>query len=292
MKILITGATGNVGIDTIDSLFSIKNNHEIIAGVRNIEKSKKILSKYNELSYRNFDFENKNTFEKALENIDIIFVLRPPNIANVNKYFLTLFDMMQKKQVSKIIFLSIQGVENQKNIPHYKIEKAILNYKFDYVFLRPSYFMQNLTTTLLKEIKEEKKIFIPSGKLKFNWVDTKDIELVGAKIIQDFENYKNNAYEITGSEFEDFNYVADLLTRTLGFKIKYESPNLLKFFIQKKKYGIKPMMIFVMIMLHYLPRFGKNENNFSDTVRKITDKEPTKLLEYIKREQEKIIDKV
>lgn len=241
------------------------------------------------MNFRTFDFENPETFDAALENIDVVFILRPPDIADVKKYFIPLFDIMRAKKVNKVVFLSVQGVENQKFIPHYKIEKAILDYKFDYIFLRPSYFMQNLTTTFLKGIKEQKKIFIPSGNLKFNWVDTKDIGSVGAKIMLDFDNYKNQEYEITGKDFEDFNYVCELLTEILNLEIKYESPNIFKFYSQKKKSGNKSMMIFVMLMLHYLPRLKKNKIRLTDTVEKIADKEPITLREFIQREKESFL---
>lgn len=263
MKILITGATGNIGAEIIESLFSVNTGDEIIAGVRNIEKSKKMLAGFKTLSYRTFDFEAATTFEAALEKIDVLFLLRPPVIADVKKYFFPLFDAMQRKQVNKIVFLSVQGAGEQKYIPHYKIEQAISDYQFDYVFLRPGYFMQNLTTTLLKEIKEQQKIVVPSGKLKFNWVDVKDVGRVGATIINRFEKHKNRAYDITGSDFENFGYVADLLTEILGFSIKYESPDIFSFFMQKRKTGTKPMMILVMLLLHYLPRFGKNKKQLT-----------------------------
>ena len=39
-KILITGATGNVGMEVIKSLDNLHHNFEIYAGVFNVEKDK------------------------------------------------------------------------------------------------------------------------------------------------------------------------------------------------------------------------------------------------------------
>lgn len=105
-----------------------------------------------------------------MQNIDIVFLLRPPQLADVPKYFAPFIRKMKEKDISKIVLLSVQGAENQKIIPHHKIEKLILEEGLEFVFLRPGYFMQNLTTTLLYEIKSENKIYIPSGSLKFNWM--------------------------------------------------------------------------------------------------------------------------
>lgn len=42
-KILITGATGNVGHEVIKCLFELKTGNKIVAGVRNIQRAKKQL---------------------------------------------------------------------------------------------------------------------------------------------------------------------------------------------------------------------------------------------------------
>jgi uncharacterized protein YbjT (DUF2867 family) len=147
--------------------------------------------------------------------------------------------------------------------------------------------MQNLTTTLLHEIKTESKIFIPSGNLKFNWIDTRDIGLVGAYILNDFSKFKNQTFEITGSEFEGFEKVACILSEILEKKISYESPGLCKFFRSKQKTGISNSMIFVMIMLHFAPRFGKNLPRLTKTFEEITGKKPGSIIEFVKREMEK-----
>jgi uncharacterized protein YbjT (DUF2867 family) len=137
---------------------------------------------------------------------------------------------------------------------------------------------------LLHEIKTMNKIFIPSGKLKFNWVDARDIGLVAAHVLTDFDRFSMQALEVTGTEFTGFKEVAGLLTQKLNREIKYESPNLMKFFRAKRKLGISKAMIFVMIMLHYLPRFGKNLPRLTNVVEDITGKKPGTLAKFVERE--------
>lgn len=284
MNILITGATGNVGKEIIGSLNKIETNHSLIAAVSNIPRGESKLSEFKNLTFRGLDFSNTSTFETALNEIDIVFLLRPPQLADIPKYFEPFFEVLKRKGITKIVFLSVQGVESQSKIPHYKMEKAILHHGFEYVFLRPSYFMQNLTSTLLYEIKNENQIFIPAGNLKMNWVDVMDIGRVGAHILNDFNKFKNTEIEITGSEFVGFKEVAEMLSKEVGRQITYTSPNLIKFFIHKRRQRIKPAMIFVMIMLHYLPRFSENENKLVNTIISITGKEPGRLRDFIHRE--------
>lgn len=288
-NILITGATGNIGLETIKGLYEINTSHRIYAGVRDIDKAKEALKDFPKLSFCQLDFSDPSTFSSALEGMDLVFLLRPPQLADVKKDFEPFTDAMLNCGITKIVFLSVQGVEKQKSIPHHKIEALLSEKKFAYIFLRPSYFMQNLSSSLLPEIRSDAKIFVPSGRLKFTWVDTVDIGLVAAHILSDFESYKNMAYEITGSEQEGFEEVAKMLSAATGKEIRYESPNLLKFYRVKRRLGIPKMMIFVMIMLHYLPRFAKKENNLATTVRDITGREPGTLAAYFAREKENFL---
>ncbi len=59
----------------------------------------------------------------------------------------------------------------------------------------------------------------------------------------------------------------------------------MRFFREKRKLGINKMMIFVMIMLHYLPRFSKKKNETTDTVHAITGRAPGTFENFIQREK-------
>mgnify|MGYP001810211080 CR=1 len=283
-RILITGATGNVGFEVIRFLEKSDSQNIIIAGVRNIESAKNVFKDLHKIDFVNFDFEQPDTFDSALQNIDTVFLLRPPHISDTERYFRPLIQKIKEHKVSEIIFLSVQGAEKSKVIPHNKIEKLILDYNLNYIFLRPSYFMQNLTTTLLNDIKTKKQIILPSGNAKFNWIDIRDIAEVSSILLNGFSAYKNMAIELTGSENINFNRVANLLSSSTQEPIRFTNVSPLEFYRIKKKEGIAKGMIIVMIMLHFLPKFQK-EPQISDYYEKITAKSPTSLGEFIEREK-------
>jgi uncharacterized protein YbjT (DUF2867 family) len=268
-NILITGATGNVGMALIKALVELNNAFEIYAGIRDLEKDKLALSGF-QLKTTHFDFNDINTFKPALEHCDILFLLRPPQISEVTKIFKPLIETAIQCTVKHIVFISVQGVEKSKIIPHHKIEKLIVDSKINYTFLRPAYFMQNFTTTLRKDLLLNKRIFLPAGKAKFTIVDIADIGKVAAKIISDTDNYVNKSYELTNHEKLSFSEMAKKLSKGLKTNIKYDSPNLFKFFIVKRKDKMPGTLILVMIMLHYLPRFQR-EPETTDWVNKITN---------------------
>ena len=283
-RILITGATGNIGMETIRFLYEKDTTNQVIAGVRDIDKAKKIFSKFPQLEFVTFDFEHVDTFENALENIDTIFLLRPPQISDIPTYFQPLIEKIKQKSIQQIVFLSVQGAEISKLIPHNKIEKLIQDSGIDHIFLRPAYFMQNLTTTLLKDIQFKRQIILPAGKAKFNWIDVVNIGETAAILLNDFVNHKNQSIELTGYENETFATVANLINEVVTDKIEYKNVNPFKFYRIKKNDGIPTGMIIVMIMLHLLPRFQKDPR-ISNSYEMLTGNKPSTLREFIYREK-------
>lgn len=286
-NILITGATGNIGIEVIRFLNSIGTSYTIIAGVRNLDKARKVLQKYPNLEYVPFDFEDPETFDTALKGIDRIFLLRPPHISDVDKYFKPLISAIKKNNIREIVFLSVQGAEKSKVIPHNKIERLIQEAGISYIFLRPSYFMQNLTTTLMEDIQSKREIILPAGKARFNWIDIENIAEAAAILLIHFDKNKDQALEITGLENENFETVTSLINHTVERPIKYRNVSPFTFYRIKKREGMITGMIMVMIMLHFLPRFQK-EPKISDGYERLTGKRPTFLKAFIEREKAKL----
>ncbi len=285
-RILITGATGNIGYEVIRFLYKLETRNKIIAGVRSMDRAKTELSIFKDLAFVPFDLENPETFKTALKDVDTIFLLRPPQISDVNRYFLPLINAIQEAKIKEAIFLSVQGAEKSRIIPHNKIEKLILRSGVDYVFLRPGYFMQNLITTLYPDIKNKRKIILPAGKAKFNWVDVKNIGGMAAIILERFELYKNQIFEITGSENLNFSEVVHKINEITGEGLVFESPNPYAFYRSKRIEGMNKGLVLVMIMLHFLPRFQK-EPWISPDYEKLTGNKPTTLDEFIERERSK-----
>ncbi|QLE00433.1 NmrA family NAD(P)-binding protein [Galbibacter sp. BG1] len=289
-RVLVTGATGNIGSEVVFYLSELNLKLDLTLGVRHLDSAKEKFYHIPTLQYRNFDFAEPNTFRSALEGVEILFLLRPPQIADVDTYFKPLLEAAKLNGIHKIVFLSVQGAEKSKMIPHYKIEKLILKLGFEYIFIRPSYFMQNLTTTLLPEIKAKRQITLPAGNAKFTWVDVKNIGETIALAIKNFDDYKNKALEITGTEHKNFYEVTELMSTIVGEQITYRSINPISFYIVKRKEGLSREFTLVMLLLHFLPRFQKTPN-LSNEYQNLTGKEPTSLEEFIKREQQIFIGK-
>ena len=276
-KLLVTGASGQVGGALLEQMKDDQPQLEIIAALRDVKELSDWPHK------RAFDFTEPGTFATALKGIDILFLLRPPQISDVKKYFAPLLAEAQNRGLKTIVFLSVQGAESSSVIPHRKIEKLLEEGDFQYIFLRPGYFMQNLTSTLLKEIKEERRITLPAGKAKFNWVDVEDVARVARQCILSFDHFRNQALTLTGPKNLNFYSVAKLLSAEIGEQVEYRPVNPLRFYFMKRKQGLNSGFALVMIILHFLPRL-QNEPEITDTIFKVTKSEPVTLKNFLDRE--------
>jgi uncharacterized protein YbjT (DUF2867 family) len=284
-RIFVTGATGNVGKEVILHLLTSTNKHKIIAGVRKLPGNQLNVDVDARVQFQHFDFEDLKTFKPALAKCNILFLLRPPQISDVNKFLKPLIEIAKECKVKHIVFLSVQGVQNSPMIPHHKIEKIIIKSGIPYTFLRPAYFMQNFTTTLRKDLVEKKIIFPPAGEAKFTIIDTADIGLVSAVVLTNPHKHINKSYELTNAEKLSFREMAAKISSVVRTKITYLSPNPLSFFIQKRREKVPRMFILVMIMLHYFPRFSKVPRT-TEFVYLLTGKQPITFDEFLEENKQ------
>lgn len=163
----------------------------------------------------------------------------------------------ERAAVKQIVFLSVQGADQMSFIPHAKIEKLIRRSGIGYTFIRPSYFMQNLTTTLKDDIVRDRRLFLPAGKALFLWVDVSDIGRAIAVVLMNWDQHQNRAYTITGNELLTFGQVSSLLSERIGYEIRFESPNPIRFYLTKRREGVALGLVLVTLLLHFLPQFQK-----------------------------------
>eukprot|EP00529_Nitzschia_sp_RCC80_P025769 CAMPEP_0113457220 /NCGR_PEP_ID=MMETSP0014_2-20120614/9294_1 /TAXON_ID=2857 /ORGANISM="Nitzschia sp." /LENGTH=352 /DNA_ID=CAMNT_0000348705 /DNA_START=3795 /DNA_END=4853 /DNA_ORIENTATION=+ /assembly_acc=CAM_ASM_000159 len=329
-RLLITGATGNVGREVILALIEQQQKQQqqqqqpsssspstssssspppppveevdIVAAVRNVDMARSKFPDFSphRLSFCRFDFEDSTTFLEAFQGVDAIFLVRPPPISDVDRVFRPLLEAARDAGISKIVFLSVQGAERSSKIPHNRIERLIVEeIKFpSAVMVRPSYFMQNLTTTFLTDLQGG-KLVLPSGNALFNWIDVRDIGKVVSVLLllrhdgdgDDDDDGAHKVLEITGSENKSFPQAIDILNRVCGTSVEYRSINPVRFFFYvRRKKRLSNEFAFVITLLHSLPRWQKNPPAISSSYQELTGGEsPTTLEAFFQRERELIL---
>lgn len=273
MNILVTGFTGKVGYEVAQKLRT--KNVSFVCAVRNVEKAK---AKFGDsYEYVSLDFADPSTFDEALEGVDRIFLMYPPG-GNVK--FESFLEKAKNKNIKHIAYLSLKDVQFMPFIHHYKMEKLIKRSGIPYTFVRAGYFMQNLNDFLCKEIKERKRIFVPAGKGKTSFVDTRDLAEISALSLIDLEKHTNRIYVITGNEALDFFDVAKVMTDVLGVKVEYTNPSVKEFKEFMNKSGEDEGFVSVVVGVH-MPTKLRLAKGITHDYEKVTGYKPTTIRKYV-----------
>ncbi|MFW5709632.1 MAG: SDR family oxidoreductase [Chloroflexota bacterium] len=267
-RILVTGAPGNVGTEVVKGL--IKKGAPLRIGAYSVEGARQTFG--DEVEIVHFDFLKPETFRQTFAGVDRLFLVRPPALSNVERDIAPAIWAAVGAGVKHIVFLSIQGVENNKVVPHYKIEQLVLQTGVSHTFLRASFFMQNLSTTHRSEIRDTNEIAVPVGKAKTSFIDARDIAAVAVRALTE-SGHENQRYTLTGSEALDYHEVAGKLSQVLNRPIRYTNPSVVKFLISQLRNGNRIGYALVVTALYTITRFG-NAAKVTDEVHHILDREP------------------
>jgi nucleoside-diphosphate-sugar epimerase len=210
--------------------------------------------------------------------------MRPPLISKIRRDMYPFMAYMKERGIEHVVFLSVQGVENNSIIPHHKVEQAILELAIPSTFIRPSFFMQNMSTTHLHEIRDESRIFVPAGDGATNFIDVRDIgEAITNAILDDA--HKNKAYTVTGETSYSYYEVADHLTRILEKPVTYEPARALAFLRYQLRQGRELGHAMVMYVLYSVTRLGKG-GVATHTFEELVGRKPRSLDEFIRDNRE------
>lgn len=274
-KILVTGAPGNVGTEIVKGLRAAGASFRV--GAWEVHVARKVLG--DDIEIVPFDFLKPETYEQAFSGIERLFLVRPPALANVKRDIAPALYAARSVGIRHIVFLSLQGVERNRIVPHHKIEQLILEMGVSYTFLRASFFMQNLSTTHCAEIRDRDQIALPMGKAKTSFIDVRDIAAVAVRALTE-AGFENQAYTLTGSEALDYYQVSEILSRSLKRPIRYTDPNIIEFVRQQLAHRRPLGMALVMAGLYTITRLG-NANQVTDNVQRVLGRAPIPFEQFV-----------
>lgn len=247
--VLVTGATGTVG-DAVTQ-FLLERGASVLGAVRNADDAARLRE---DVEARHFDFSmSPAELDQALDGCDRLFLMRPPVIADVQKYLFPVIDAAQRRGNLHIVFLSMQGVRQNRNTPHYAVEQYLRSTGAPYTSLRPNFFMQNLLTTHAAEIRDDDDVFVPAGRSFTAFIDARDIGRVAAAVLTE-PGHTGRAYTLSGEQSLTYGNVAAILSDVLGRSIHYRRPSETKYLARLRKQGKPEDYIAVQKMIYRIVR--------------------------------------
>lgn len=274
--VFVTGATGTVGSAVVDHL--LERGQEVIAGLRDIAESSRVPDA---ATTRAFSFEaSRAELDDVLDGADRLFLMRPPAIANVQETLFPVIGAALRRGIRQIAFLSLQGVQMNRRTPHHAVEAYLRETRSPFTFLRPNFFMQNLSTTYAGPIRERGEIFVPAGRSRTAFIDARDVGSAAAATLSE-PGHIGRAYTLSGTQSLTYRRVAEIMTDVLGRPIRYERPSEDAYLAQLAKDGAPQDYIDVQKMIHKVVRL--NISAFPNrSVQKLTGRPATTLEQFVR----------
>ncbi|MEP7379877.1 MAG: NmrA family NAD(P)-binding protein [Chloroflexota bacterium] len=268
-RILVTGAPGNMGTPLVARLLELGMRVRVAAW--DVDAARQAFG--DRVEVVRFDFADPSTFG-AFDGVARMFLLRPPQIADVKHVIGPALDAARDHGVKHVVFLSIQGAERNRLVPHRKIEDHLRASGLEWTFIRAAYFMQNLSTTHALDIRSRDQIYIPAGRgSRTAHVDVRDVAAVAALALVE-DGHAGRAYTPTGPAALTYDECATILTEILGRSIRYADPTPWHYWRRMRRQGMATAMIVVTLGIYTAARFGLAAGLTGD-VERITGRQPT-----------------
>ncbi|MCE6992011.1 SDR family oxidoreductase [Dyadobacter sp. CY323] len=218
-KILITGATGTIGMELVKYLSAKEIPFK--AMVRSLEKASE-LTAISGAEVVLGDFNDTNSLENALNGIERVFLLTNSS-EQAEEQQLRFVDAALKSGVTHIVKLSQWASEAHSPVRflryHAVVEQKIRESGMKFTFLRPNLFMQGLLG--FKDlIKYQGQFFGAIGDAKISLIDTRDIAAAAGESLID-RKHENKTYNLTGPEALSHYEMADKLSLATGKNILF-----------------------------------------------------------------------
>jgi NAD(P)H dehydrogenase (quinone) len=231
-KILITGATGQVGAGVIPHL-TANPDVEVIAAARTPEKAKHF-----GLPVVRLDLDKPETMAAFLEGVDRALLVTgyTVDMMRQSKDFL---NAAKRAGVKHIVHLGACG-DNDTRIAHYGWHQFIERYVewcgFSFTHLRPEIFMQNLLGYGGESFVQKGAIRHYVGKARLSWVDIEDVSEVAAASLLNPGEHKDQTYRM-GYEAATYDEIAKIFTQVIGQSFSYEPRSPAEFYRNVIKAG-------------------------------------------------------
>jgi uncharacterized protein YbjT (DUF2867 family) len=269
-KILVTGATGNVGSLVVHELREC--GVPVRAFVRDAEKAEGMLGEDVELAIG--DFGEPGSIQAALDGVDGVF-LACSNQPQQVEYEDHVIDAAEEAGVRRIVKLSALGAEIGSPVAfwdwHARIEHQLRASGVPFVILRPTFGMANLLASA-EAVEYTGKLFAPAGDAGISMIHPQDVAAVASVALVE-DGHEGKTYTLTGPEAITYGQVAGYLWEALGREIEYLNVPDEAALHSMVEQGLPEFVAGQIVTVFEILRGGAQDRT-TDTVRSLTGRDP------------------
>ena len=283
-KILVTGATGELGKAVVRALLTRTEAENVIALVRTPEKADEL--KTLGVETREGDYDNFDSLVKAFTGIDKLYFVSGNDLEARIQQHETVVKAAKEADVKHVVYSSFARKNETDSSPialvakgHFVAEEALKASGLTYTILKHNLYMEVLPLFFGEQVLEN-GIYLPAGEGKTGFVSRLDMAETGAAVLTT-EGHENKEYEITAAKAYSMQEIADLLSEISGKAVAYTSPSPEEFTETLKGFGL-PEPIIGMTLGFALAIAQNDLDQTSDIVEKLSGKTTTSMKDFLK----------
>lgn len=279
--ILVTGATGGLGHETIDCLLTTTPATEIAALVRDASKATDLVQRG--VDVRQADYFDYPALVKAFQGIEKVLLVSAVAFTNRISQHRNVIDAAKEAGVKHLFYTSIQRSSNFVLVEVTESDLATEAYLkasgLVYTILKNGYYFEGLGYLIGREVPDV-EIRFPAGEGKAAFVKRTDLAAATAALLTS-EGHDNQEYTLTGSEAYSFHDIARELSALAGRPITYHSSEVAPYIAQQVAVGFPEHVANFFAQWGAATAHGMLAET-DDTVARLLGRQPTSLREYLK----------
>ncbi|QGY43075.1 NAD(P)H-binding protein [Maribellus comscasis] len=246
-KILITGATGNLGKQTLQSLVSKTDVSNLAALVRDESKATDLKELGIEIRVGNYD--DIASLTSAFHGIDKLFFVSASDIEKRLPQHKNVLEAAKENSVEHIVYTSFVRKNETDSSPiaavakaHIYSEEFLLESGIDYTILRNTLYMEFAPYFMGDKVLENRMVYLPSGDGKVAFLLRSEMAEIAANILTS-EGHENKTYTLSSEEAFSYADIAKIISKISEKDIKFVSPPVDEFVQTMHKAGVPEEMI-------------------------------------------------
>ncbi|GGE02382.1 SDR family oxidoreductase [Paenibacillus nasutitermitis] len=224
-KILITGATGNLGSRTLDLLLKKVPSNQVAVLVRDPESEKIERFVKEGVEAHRGDYFDYNSLLRAFDGVEKVMLISAVAFTDRNTQHFNVIAAAKQAGVKQVIFTSIIRKENSNLIlPEVTMsdlfaEQTLKASGLDYTILRNPPYLEAMNSFSGDALKFG-GVRVPEGSGKVAAASLDDLAAANVAVLTQ-NGHENNTYHLSGSEASSFADIAEAISEISEENITY-----------------------------------------------------------------------
>jgi len=279
--ILVTGATGGLGHETIDCLLTTTPATEIAALVRDATKATDLAQRG--VDVRQADYFDYPALVQAFRGVEKVLLVSAVAFTDRLSQHRNVIDAAKEAGVKHLFYTSIQRssdfVMPEVTESDLATEAYLKASGLVYTILKNGYYFEGLGYLIGTEVPET-ELRVPAGEGRIAFIKRTELAAATAALLTS-EGHDNQEYTLAGSEAYSFHDVARELSELAGRPITYHSSEPAPYIAQKVAAGFPDFVATFFAQWAAAAQHGMLASPHN-TVERLLGRKPTSLRQYLK----------